>query len=149
MDKKLKHMLHQLKGKTFPDSLHKELGRYGDKAFDLLLDLAKSKVSTDKEVSNALSVMHHMCGQPCTHRSQDLFELSLSLLRHSSVLVRSRAIKVVIGLIRVSTDYPEICKLDIADKKTVKASLFEAKNLGIDKETESYLDWWVSQVDHA
>lgn len=143
MDHKLKHLLHQLKGKTFPDSMRHEFGRYGDEAFDLLLFLVKNEGSTEKEVSNALIIMLSMCGQPCTTRSQELFDLSKSMLSNQSIIVRSQAVKVFLGLISISIDSPTICKLNLADKKEINNVLVHANKLGFHKEMEEYLERWM------
>ena len=143
MDRKLEHMIYQLKGKTFPESLLKEFARYGDKGFEALFSLVSNQEASDKEISNALYVMQSMCSQPCVSRSKELFDLSLSMLCHKSQLVRSRAVKVVIGMLRLYENYPTICDLKNPNMQQIVCLLTEAKALGIDKETESYLDWWL------
>jgi hypothetical protein len=145
VDKKLTHMVNQLKGKTFPGELYLEFSKYGGVAFDNLYEIASKDDSTGQEKKNTLMVMLYMCKQACQDRFQDLFLLSKDLLLDKNDIVRSSAARVIIGLVRMVDNSSGVYSMSYKRSEIIEL-LNTSLQQGVDKETEDYMRHYLAQL---
>jgi len=148
MDQEFIKLIEGLKEKNFPDSVRFNLVKIGEKAFEYLFDFIQSpEPRTPVQINNALIVMQDMCKQACPSKAQLLFNLTKSLLSDSNPIVRARAARVVVGLIRMHDSYPAIYAMEIGERGGVMRDLRAVMNSAIDAETATYIEKIMPKID--
>lgn len=143
MDKKLTHLIHQLKGKSHPDSMRFEFQQLGDEAFDEIFAHIQDDSFTTNQICNGLHILFDLISQACQNKKKPLFVLLKDCCRHPEGKVRAVAAKLLIGMVRMSESAPDLYQLDIASRKDVFDTLNYVVDNGLDGQTLEYVNGFI------
>lgn len=138
MKNKFDHLIHLLKGKTYPKDLNIEFIKLGCEGFDSLSKLFSSEEATENQLAHALPIMFDVTCKGAQSKGADLFALSSSLLVAESLKVRSSAAKVTAAILSLMNSTPGFLSIDL-DKDDVCCQLEAALNAGLRWSEEQYV----------
>lgn len=144
MDKKLSHLLRQLKGKTYPRDIVFEFYRQGDEAFDALLALFNSSEKNENQLAHAMLIMFDMCSKSTPNRVTDLLDLCKKCIKDSSLKVRTASAKVITSILVLNDKNPGFYPIEIGKKKDFLLLLTESRSLGLESEAESFVSKYIN-----
>ncbi|MCW8876815.1 MAG: hypothetical protein OQK04_01680 [Kangiellaceae bacterium] len=146
MNKELKHLIHQLKAKSFPDSLLNDFKRHGVEAFDSLLDsLAKGEFK-EYQAANALQILKNMCMFFSDSYKEKVFEIAIEYCSKDSIILRDAGTLVTVGMVRTHRECPDSYKLNDEKVSSINERLKIAMSRRLNKEREEYVSWFLKEI---
>ena len=146
MDKRLTHLLHQLKGKTYPDSMRKKFYPYAEEALVVMFASIKNGEFRDTQIKNSLNIMFDLTKEACPAKRKELFDIAVECCGHVSPEVRSSASNVVIGLTRMYENYPDLYDVGVKLREDVFPVLKKVLDMGaIGRQQMEYIEDFIAK----
>jgi hypothetical protein len=144
-NRKLQHLIHQLKGKSYPESLLNEFRELGMDAFNLLLDSLIRDEFEENQAANTLEVLQGFCLYVSDAEKNKVFQLALDYCGKDSIKLRDTGSSVVVGMVRMHRQYPDSYKLNDEKYSNIVECLNHAISKGLNKEREEYVNWFLQE----
>lgn len=131
MNKELTHLIHQLKGKSYPVGMEKKFYPYKQEAFHALAKIVGDKSNPDLQRANSLEVMTYISLYKSPEFIGDVFDSAVKNIDDESDNVFSISSKAIVSLLRMKKEYPNNYTFNTGDIEIYKLKIIK----GIDRVT--------------
>ena len=139
MNKELIHLVHQLKGKSYPAGMEKLFYPYGKEAFNLLSEVVGDKSNPDFQRANSIEIMTYFSLYKLPEFLGEVFNTALKNIDDESDIVFSSSSKAVVSLLRMKKEYPNNYSFNVGDHEVYKLKIINGIDRVINADKRNYI----------
>lgn len=147
MNTKLKNLIHQLKGKTYPIDLHYEFYPYAEEAYKAMRDSILNEEFTQIQTANAIQILYKFVCLAFPDNANELFNIEKKCLSFTDLSARSSVVGSLIATYSLTANSPERYIIEGVSKAEVNSIVNEAINNGLLHDVELHANNFIVKGD--